>query len=302
MTGSEPTHARIVSATGNVFALLDGLRATLPGDLQEFARTVGRLRQGADARYRLDVLEGRDAELHLDGVLVLVPPDSGDPRSACRLIIYNADGSRPESCGNGLRCVAAYVRESGLSDDDAFVIETDCGPRAASVLRDEGGAIHGARIAMGVPRIVDAEVRLDTSRGAIDGIQVDLGNPHLVLFVDDVARAPVTELGAELERHERFPGRINVEFVAAAGSHLDMRVWERGVGETGACGTGACAAVVAAVHAGRANTPALVRLPGGDLGVDWDGRAQIHLSGPCETIALARWQGPESAAPAKEPQ
>jgi diaminopimelate epimerase len=262
----------ILAGAGNTFAVLDARDATHFGDRAELAKHWCANPPGASGLERLD------------GVLFVEPGEDGADR---RMVVHNADGSRPETCGNGLRCVARFARENGLVTSDVLTLATDAGVAELELLR-ENGEIVGARANMGAPRRIEREVELRGEFGALRATLVDMGNPHCVLFVDEPASAPVHELGATLEHHARFPERTNVEFTAVRGAELEVRVWERGVGETAACGTGACAAAVAAILAGRARSPVDVQLPGGRLRVEWDGRGAVWLSGPCEVL----WRGP----------
>lgn len=284
----------LVSGTGNTFALFDGFAGEVPEDPRAAARGL--------CSGPLDALAGVELEprssTRLDGVLLLLPPREN---GHCRMVIYNADGSRPESCGNGLRAIALVARDRGHVASDSFAIETDSGLRAARVIRaraqDPSSPITGAEIAMGEPRIGERRVTLKTGQGAVEATLVELGNPHCVLFVRDPREAPVAQLGGELERHRHFPARTNVEFVTVRSHGLDMRVWERGVGETAACGTGACAAAVAAVVTQRATTPIDVHVSGGVLHVEWSGPSEeVRLSGPCEVQGHGNWRPAELLA------
>lgn len=259
-----------MAGAGNSFALWDARALGEPADAVALARELcERTWPGAQAT--------------LDGLLVVSPGTEG---AACRMTIYNADGSRPEACGNGLRCVARFAREQGFSAGDAFTVQTDAGLRAVAMVR-ERGAIVGVRASMGAPRSIELGVLLASSKGRQQATLVDMGNPHAVLFVADERTAPVAELGRELERHPRFPNRTNVEFAALRDGRVHLRVWERGVGETAACGTGACATAVAALREGRLQLPVDIELPGGTLRVDWDGAGEVLLTGPCEVL----WAG-----------
>lgn len=277
----------VVSGTGNLFALFDGIAGGIPEDPRLVALELCAAALGRIATVRTAV----DPATRLDGVLLLLPGREG---AACRMVVYNADGSRPETCGNGLRVVAMAARGSGHAAADEFTIETDAGPRAARVLRadpaDPNSAIVGAEIAMGEPRVGERRVTLKTDFGAVEATLVDLGNPHCVVFVRDERETPVEKLGPALERHRHFPARTNVEFVSVRPEGLHMRVWERGVGETAACGTGACAAAIAAAVTQRAGTPVDVHVPGGLLHVAWEGGGEVRLSGSCETLGTAEWR------------
>lgn len=261
----------IMAGAGNTFAVIDARDAAPFGEREVLAR-----RWCAQP-------PGHSGLRALDGVLFVEPGAAGED---CRMVVHNADGSRPQTCGNGLRCVARFARESGLVASDRLRVGTDAGAREVELLRSRGELV-GARAEMGPPRSIERDVELVGAFGAVRATLVDMGNPHCVLFVDDERRAPVAELGAALERHPRFPQRTNVEFAAERDGRWYLRVWERGVGETAACGSGACATTVAAVLAGRARSPLELRLVGGVLRVEWDGRGEVWLSGPCEQL----WRG-----------
>jgi diaminopimelate epimerase len=199
------------------------------------------------------------------------------------MLVYNRDGSRAEACGNGLRALARWAVENEHAGDE-LVVETDAGPRRVRCLR-RGKEVVGARAELGVPRLVEREAMLAAAGRELRATLVDLGNPHCVLFVRDLGRAEVAAMGAALERHQRFPQRTNVSFVEAAGGRLLVRTWERGVGETAACGTGAGAAAVAALVHGLARSPVEVGTRGGRLQVDWSGGGSVlTLAGPVEAL------------------
>lgn len=205
--------------------------------------------------------------------------------------IVNADGSAAGQCGNGARCVARYLRERhGLVD--GAVLDSPGGPVAVHFLA------HGdIELALGVPRLEPAQVPFLAPQrqtrypidldGALHSIAaLSMGNPHAVLSVDSVTLAPVAQVGAQIECHPRFPDRANVGFVEIADrSHLRLRVWERGVGETRACGTGACAAAVAAIRQGWMDSPLQLELPGGSLSIEWAGPGQpVMMTGPAVRV------------------
>lgn len=267
---SERVAVSVMAGAGNTFAVFDMRRASPSDDRAQLARNLC-----AEPPLGCGFAT-------LDGVLFV----EEDAAAEARMVIHNADGSRPEACGNGLRCVARFAREHGFASADTLRIATDAGVRVVELLR-EAGEIVGARAQMGAPRRIEHDVELFGEFGALRATLVDMGNPHCVLFVDDERAAPVHELGALLERHERFPQRTNVEFAAFRERRIQLRVWERGVGETAACGTGACAAAVAALLSDRASSPVTLDLPGGRLVVDWDGEGDVRLSGPCEML----WTG-----------
>ncbi len=199
-----------------------------------------------------------------DGVLRVSTPGSG--AAAIRMQYWNSDGSVAEMCGNGLRCVARYGFDRGLTDDAAFTIETEVGLNRAKVLPD--GLVT---VELGAYEVGEAVVI-----GGVDYTEASVGNPHAVTFVADPENAPVRTVGPEIENNEMFPDGVNVEFVSVDGDGLRLRVWERGAGETLACGTGAAAAVAVAAAKGLVSTSTSVDLPGGRLAVDLvDGIAWI---------------------------
>jgi diaminopimelate epimerase len=218
--------------------------------------------------------------------------ESDDPGCAAAYRVFNADGSEVGQCGNGVRCVAA-VLASHPGHPHTFTLASPAGPVVARV-GDDGRVTVG----MGTPEFEPARVpfvadrmqdryRLDVDGVAYDVAVVSLGNPHCVVQVDDVAAAPVESLGPRIEAHERFPEKANVGFVNITGrDSIDLRVFERGVGETAACGTGACAAVVTGQRLGLLDAEVNVRLPGGQLVVSWRGSTEpVWLTGNAEYIS-----------------
>lgn len=225
-----------------------------------------------------------------DQILLVEPPASADVDFRYR--IFNADGSEVAQCGNGARCFARFVREHGLIDRDQIRVETAAGRMELWI--EENGEV---RVEMGVPCHAPAEVPLVAELEAlrytieIDGVHwtfgaVSLGNPHAVIIVPEVESAPVGTLGPMLERHPLFPQRANIGFMQVLGPHhVRLRVFERGSGETLACGSGACAAVVVGIEQERLRTPVRVDLPGGSLTVAWEGRGRpVYLTGPAVTV------------------
>jgi diaminopimelate epimerase len=203
----------------------------------------------------------------------------------------NSDGSIGEMCGNGIRCLALFVRAEGLTDASTMEIETRAGLKIVEIVGDQ------VRVDMGAPVFEPALIpvrwdgadalhaKIELADGVIEAACLSMGNPHAVLFVDDPDAAPVTTLGPVIEQHELFPNKTNVEFIIVEGpDRVRMRVWERGSGETLACGTGACAAAVAARLLGGAHESITVALPGGELLVEWagslDDAAPVYLIGP----------------------
>jgi diaminopimelate epimerase len=226
-----------------------------------------------------------------DGLILICPSEVAD----CRMEMYNADGSRGEMCGNGIRCVAKYAFEHGLAPRNPMRIETDAGIKTIA-LRVRNGIVQSATVDMGEPVLagpripVAAEGQVIDAALEIDGITyritcLSMGNPHCVVFIDP-ERVDIEKVGPRFEHHRFFPKRVNTEFVRVDGpTELTMRVWERGSGETAACGTGACAAVVAAVLTQRAQRQATVHLRGGDLEIEWrEADNRVYMTGPAEEV------------------
>ena len=255
----------LFSGAGNLFVMLDGFEEGPISDPAGFARE----------------LCGKDGPQRPDGLVLLLPSVRG---ADCAMQIYNRDGSRPEACGNGLRCAAKLAVDRGRVDRDAFTVETDSGVRKVRVVRRDG-RVDAARVEMGRARIVERETRIQVDRDSVVATLVDVGNPHCVLLVEDERDAPVEILGPALERHEHFPAGTNVEFLARRSGGFHLRVWERGVGETLACGSGACAAAAVACERGLARWPVRLELRGGTLTVDADPSGMLELSGPVQELS-----------------
>jgi len=208
-----------------------------------------------------------------DGILILEP--STHPPADWRMRIINSDGSEAEMCGNGIRCAAVYLARLGLSRKDALVFETLAGLRAVELRGDQ------VRVAMGRPTLGTVQ-SLTAGERTFTGCPVSMGNPHLVTYAERLTDDLVLNYGPRLSAHPLFPQQTNVEFVRVISDcEIEMRVYERGCGETPACGTGACAAVAAGVSQSRHGMAVTVHLPGGDLLVEWEG--VIYMTGP------ARW-------------
>ncbi len=274
----------LYSAAGNRFAVLDGFGA-FPLSPSALALELCR-------------------RFSADGLLIGAPPLAGGD---CRMLVYNRDGSRAESSGNGLRCLARWAVEHARAVRDELVIETDAGARRVELVR-RAGAIVAGRAELGTPHIVERQAALAVAGGELCATLVELGNPHCVLLVEDIERAPVETLGPLLERHSRFPERANVSFAAVATASspvrlppgvggeseggstpfLRVRTWERGVGETASCGTGASASAVTAILLGRARSPVSIETRGGRLEVTWDGQGPLSLAGPVDALEPAR--------------
>jgi len=228
-----------------------------------------------------------------DGIILIMPSEVAD----FRMRMFNADGSEGKTCGNGLRCVSRYVYDHGLTDKTTFTIETLGGiAKPELILRD--GAVEAVKIDMGEPRLSRSEIPmlgedtprvvgepLDVGGCALRVTCVSMGNPHCIIFVDEIWAVDLDRLGPLIERHPVFPERTNVEFVRVHDpGEITMRVWERGSGVTLACGTGACASVVAGNLLGKVGREATVHLPGGDLRVEWAADNHVYMTGPAVTV------------------
>ncbi len=235
-------------------------------------------------------LADRHCGIGFDQLLLVEPPT--DPQMDFRYRIYNADGSEVEHCGNGARCFAKFVRDKRLTIKPVINVETAKGKAVLRVLED-----RQVEVDMGAPELEPAEIPFVADEVAItypievdakllDISTVSMGNPHGVLLVDDVSTAAVETLGPLLERHERFPARANIGFMQVlSANEIRLRVYERGAGETRACGTGACAAVVAGRLRGLLGDDVKVHLPGGELRIRWAGEgAPVLMTGPATTV------------------
>ncbi len=229
-----------------------------------------------------------------DGLILIRPSDCAD----FEMKMYNADGSEGAMCGNGIRCVGKYVYDFGLTDREVITVSTKSGIKELK-LYPENGKVVKVRVNMGPAILTAADIPVDvTTEQAIqvpiivDGEEyeftgVSMGNPHAVVYVERVRPLHLDLIGPRFENHPIFPDRVNTEFVEVYGDHMiKMRVWERGSGETLACGTGACAAAVASIINGKvADGPVEVQLLGGTLEIEWDREAnQVYMTGPATTV------------------
>ena len=211
--------------------------------------------------------------------------------------MYNADGSRGEMCGNGIRCVAKYVYDYGLTDKTQISVETLGGIKYLDLTVEDGKVVL-VKVDMGKPelksdlipiiseneKVIDEPIEVDGQVYHMTG--VSMGNPHTVIYVDDVKNLDLEKIGPKFENHERFPKRINTEFVHCIDRNtVEMRVWERGSGETLACGTGACAVAVASILNNLTDTRVTVKLLGGDLQIEWDReKNHVFMTGPAKVV------------------
>ena len=258
---------------GNDFIVLDGVR-------QRVELSTAQMRFLADRHFGIGC----------DQILLVEAPTQ--PGIDFRYRIFNADGSEVEQCGNGARCFVRFVHEAGLTDKREIRVETRGGIIAPRLEGDGKVTVD-----MGVPRFLPAEIpfvhdedvviySLDVADETLEISVVSMGNPHAVQVVDQVDRAPVGEHGPLIERHERFPQRVNAGFMQVLDRHaIRLRVYERGSGETLACGTGACAAAVTGIRRGLLDSPVRVTTRGGDLDIAWAGPGQpVLMTGPAVTV------------------
>lgn len=243
------------------------------------------------------IVSDRHFGVGADGLILICPSKIAD----FRMDIYNADGSQAEMCGNGIRCVGKYVYDHGCTKNENITIETLAGIKHLK-LKIENGVCTGAQVDMGIP-VLEPEMipvkwqehftiaPIISKELEIDGISykvtcVSMGNPHAVIFTDDVEKIDLEKIGPKFENHTYFPSCINTEFVSIIDKcHLRMRVWERGSGETLACGTGACAVLVAAVLNNLANREAEIILNGGNLNIKWDEESDhVFMEGPAVEV------------------
>lgn len=212
--------------------------------------------------------------------------------------IFNSDGSLAAMCGNGIRCLAALARREGLLTSDHAVIGTRSGPRQ---VRISGDGPYEVEVDMGEPHVLTGPEAVLIGHSTFPCVTISMGNPHRVVFVDDVTSVVLEEWGPFLERDHCYPDGLNVEFVqVTAPDRLDVKVWERGSGATLACGTGACASLVAAAREGRAGRAASVHLPGGALQIRWGEDGHVKMRGPARELFRGEWN-PDGGGPPPRP-
>jgi diaminopimelate epimerase len=232
-----------------------------------------------------------------DGLILILPSEVAD----ARMRIFNADGSEAQMCGNGIRCLAKYVYESGIARKPELTIETLAGNLRLRLFTADG-VVERVRVDMGMPRLRRQDIpmlgqgepvlgeTLTVADRQFEATCLSMGNPHCVIYVDDVANYPVTHYGPLLEHHPQFPQRTNVEWVQWMNRReIRQRTWERGSGETLACGTGACAATVASVLTGKTERAVTVHLLGGDLEVEWAADDHVYMTGPAVEVFRGEW-------------
>ena len=229
-----------------------------------------------------------------DGLILICPSEIAD----FQMVMYNSDGSRAQMCGNGVRCVGKYVHDKGLTSKTTVTVETLAGVKTLTLHLREDGTVGSVTVDMGAPILCPSDI---PALGAgdsfvnqplmVDGTEwlvtaVSMGNPHAIVYVDNTKHLDLPAIGPGFEHHPAFPERINTEFLQVIDRHtIRMRVWERGAGETLACGTGACASLVASVLTGKTDREATLRLLGGDLFIRWDpDTGHVFMTGPAEFV------------------
>ena len=236
-----------------------------------------------------------------DGLILILPSDSAD----VRMRMFNADGSESQMCGNGVRCVAKFAHDHGLTSANPLGVETLAGQKTIQLTLGDDGKVISATVDMGEPIIEPAQIPVNISQQRVIELPirtikyaymmtcVSMGNPHAVIYVDNVAGVPLEEVGPELENNPLFPERINTHFVQIhSDSEVTMRTWERGSGITLACGTGASAVCVAGVLTGKTARKINAHLPGGDLQLHWnDSDNSVYLTGPAVEVFTGEWFG-----------
>ncbi len=265
---------------GNDFILIDCLHKSL--DDSSFLS------------YLTKKLCDRNFGIGADGLILILSSSKAD----LRMRIFNFDGSEAQMCGNGIRCFAKYAYENKLVSKIKFTVETLAGIITPELIF-KNKEISGIKVDMGIPKLKRREIPMEgedtptvvdetlkfNSKQIFKITCVSMGNPHCIIFVNDVQSIPVDEIGPKIENHPLFPEKTNVEFIQVLNKQeINFRVWERGVGETLACGTGACAALVAAVLNKKTDRKATIHLPGGDLDIHWADDGNIYMTGPAELV------------------
>ncbi|HHT62469.1 MAG: diaminopimelate epimerase [Bacillota bacterium] len=262
---------------GNDFVLVDQVKQEIYHDLHNLAPIICHRQFGVGA----------------DGLILILPSDKAD----VRMRIINADGSEAEMCGNGIRCLAKMVYETGLVNSPVIEVETLAGIIRPELILNDHNQVLSVKVDMGEPRFAPEDIpvlmpgekvinqALEVGNETIMINVVSMGNPHCVIFVPNVVGAPVAALGPMVEKHPVFPAKTNVEFVEVINrQEVKMRVWERGAGETMACGTGACAVAVACVLNNKTDRQLTVHLDGGDLTLLWADNNHVFMTGPAEKV------------------
>jgi len=270
--------------TGNDYVYVDCFSEPMPGNIEEAARAISDRHFGVGG----------------DGLVLICPSKKAD----ARMRMFNVDGSEAEMCGNAIRCVAKFVYERGIRRKPELSIETACGVLKVE-LEVAGGKVEGARVNMGEPILTAKEIPttfegdqvvdipLEAAGESLSVSCVSMGNPHCVIFVDAVTDDMVLRMGPLLEVDSHFPARVNIEFVEVLSpTEVRQRTWERGSGETLACGTGASAVCVAGVLSGRTERKITVHLIGGDLQLEWNETDNhVYMTGGASEVFQGQWNG-----------
>lgn len=270
-----------MQGAGNDYVYVNCFAEPLPADPAELARKISDRHFGVGG----------------DGLVLICPSKTAD----ARMRMFNADGSEAEMCGNAVRCVAKYVYDRGIAKKTSMAIETGRGVLLLG-LEVVDGRVERARVDMGPPILKAAEIPTTLAGEPVVGVTlpladrtlevtcVSMGNPHCVTYVDKLSDDWVHRIGPQIERNEHFPRRVNAEFVEVVSpTEVRMRVWERGSGETLACGTGASAVCVAGVLAGKTGRHVLVHMPGGDLELEWAADDHVYMTGPAVEVFSGEW-------------
>lgn len=268
---------------GNDYIYIDCM-SSIPERLPELAREMSDRHMGVGG----------------DGIVLICPSATAD----FRMRMFNNDGSEARMCGNASRCIARYVHDHNLSSNNPLSLETLSGIKALSLNIKDGDIVESVTVDMGVPSMNKAEIPVDVSGenvvemtvetpyGPVEVTAVSMGNPHGVIFVDDLANIPFDDLGPYMESHPMWPDRANIEFAQVLNDReIRMRVWERGTGETLACGTGACATAVAGVLTGRTGREVTLKLRGGDLDIKWrEEDGHVLMTGPATEVFTGEYR------------
>jgi len=269
---------------GNDYVYVSGFGQSLPDDIPALAVAVSDRHFGIGG----------------DGLILILPSDKAD----ARMRMFNADGSEGEMCGNGVRCVAKYVHDHGIATKPRIAIETGRGVLTLDVTRDSAGKAEWITVDMGEPILEAARIpttlqgdpvieqAVEAGGTTWKGTAVSMGNPHFVIFVEELSKIDLSNVGPLLERHPVFPKRVNVHFAEVVDrSTVKMMTWERGSGITLACGTGACSVCVAGVLTGRTERAITAHLPGGPLKLSWPtDQGSVFMTGPATEVFSGEWE------------
>ncbi|HVJ88048.1 MAG TPA: diaminopimelate epimerase [Caulifigura sp.] len=266
---------------GNDYVYVNAFTEKLPADIGDLARKM------ADRHYGIGG----------DGLILICPSERAD----ARMRMFNLDGSEGEMCGNGVRCVGKYVYDHGIAKKETVTIETGRGVLTLQLF-PKNGKVEKVRVNMGQPIFEPAQIPttlagsppvkqpIDVVGRTVEVTVVSMGNPHGVVFVDDVTDDWVHGIGPKMEVHPVFPRKANIEFVKVISrTEFQMRVWERGSGETWACGTGTCASAVAGILTGQLDRKVLAHLKGGDLEIEWAENGDVFMTGPAVEVFSGDW-------------